>query len=70
MQGWPGSLENLYSKDRDCHVFITLYRSIELLKDWTGQGGDLCLGQRFWADGLEAPAANNAALAGSDDPEA
>lgn len=26
--------ENLYSKDRGLSRFITLYRSIELLKDW------------------------------------
>ena len=63
--------ENLYSKDRGLSRFITLYRSIELLKDWdavreydfefpdTG-----ALGR--WL--REAPAANNAALAGSGDP--
>ena len=63
--------ENLYSKDRGLSRFITLYRSIELLKDWDEvREYDFvfpdteALGR--WL--REAPAANNAALAGSDDP--
>lgn len=63
--------ENLYSKDRGLSRFVTLYRSIELLKDWdqvkeynfqfpdTGALG-------LWLK--ESPAVNNAALAGSSDP--
>lgn len=63
--------ENLYSKDRGLSRFITLYRSIELLKDWdevreydfefpdTGALG------RWLKD---APVTNNAALEQSEDP--
>lgn len=63
--------ENLYSRDRGLSRFITLYRSIELLKDWdevreydfkfpdTG-----ALGR--WLK--EAPVTNNAALERSEDP--
>lgn len=63
--------ENLYSKDRGLSRFITLYRSIELLKDWdevreydfefpdTGALG------RWLKD---APVTNNAALEQSGDP--
>lgn len=63
--------ENLYSKDRGLSRFITLYRSIELLKDWDEVKeynftfpDTKALGR--WLQ--EASATNNAALATSADP--
>ncbi len=63
--------ENLYSKDRGQSRFITLYRSIELLKDWdeVKEYGFVfpdtqALGR--WLS--EAPVTSNQALEESDDP--
>lgn len=63
--------ENLYSKDRGQSRFITLYRSIELLKDWdeVKQYGFVFPDTEPLGRWLrEAPAINNAALEESDDP--
>lgn len=63
--------ENLYSKDRGLSRFITLYRSIELLKDWDEVKeyhfdfpDTASLGK--WLQ--EAPVTNNENLAKSQDP--
>jgi len=63
--------ENLYSKDRGLSRFITLYRSIELLKEWDevkeydfSFPDTEALGK--WLK--EAPVTNNAALQKSEDP--
>lgn len=63
--------ENLYSKDRGLSRFITLYRSIELLKDWDEvreydfEFPDTVALGRWLKD---APVTNNAALEQSEDP--
>lgn len=63
--------ENLYSKDRGLSRFITLYRSIELLKDWDEvreydfEFPDTGALDRWLKD---APVTNNAALEQSEDP--
>ena len=63
--------ENLYSKDRGLSRFITLYRSIELLKDWDEvkeynfEFPDTRALERWLK---EAPVTNNASLEKSSDP--
>ena len=63
--------ENLYSKDRGLSRFITLYRSIELLKDWDEvkeynfDFPDTRALERWLK---EAPVTNNASLEKSSDP--
>ena len=63
--------ENLYSRDRGQSRFITLYRSIELLRDWDEireYGFELPDVGALGAWLRDSPAANHQTLALSDDP--
>ena len=63
--------ENLYSRDRGQSRFITLYRTIELLKDWDEireYGFQLPDTEALGIWLRETPAANHQSLERSDDP--